>query len=84
MNANNVAAMIVSTVQESNLNFFIQESPFSININLRKSFIKNKNGDTSIIQNNNEVNNTSEKLRVEKLELENSSLKGTVSPQENF
>ena len=79
MNANNVAAMIVSTVQKSNLNFYIQESPYSLNINLRKSFIKNRNGATvspssSFIQNNNEVNDTSEKLKVEKLELENSSL----------
>ena len=79
MNANTVAAMIVSTVQKSNLNFYIQESPYSVNINLRKSFIKNKNGATmlphsSFIQNNNEVNNASEKLKVEKLELENCSL----------
>ena len=79
MNANTVAAMIVSTVQKSNLNFYIQESPYSVNINFRKSFIKNKNGDTmlphsSFIQNNNEVNNASEKLKVEKLELENCSL----------
>ena len=79
MNANTVAAMIVSTVQKSNLNFYIQESPYSININLRKSFIKNKNGATllpesSITQNNNKYNNASENLKVEKLELENSSL----------
>ena len=79
MNANTVAAMIVSTVQKSNLNFYIQESPYSVNINLRKSFIKNKNGATmlphsSFIQNNNEVNNASEKLKVKKLELENCSL----------
>ena len=79
MNANDAAAMIVSTVQKSNLNFYIQESPFSLNINLRKSFIKNKNGGTilphsSFMQHNNEVNKASEKLKVEKLELENSIL----------
>ena len=76
MSANDVAAMIVSTVQKSNLNFYLQESPFSININLRKSFIKNKNANNTIIQNNNKDNNNnaSEKLKVEKLELENSSL----------
>ena len=68
MNANDVAAMIVSNVQKSNLNFCLQESPFFLNINLRKSFIKNKNVNTTIIQSNNEdnYNKASEKLKVEK------------------
>ena len=44
MDANHVADLIVSSVKKSNLNFHIQESPFSLLINLRKTFIKNKNG----------------------------------------
>ena len=81
MDANNVADMIVASVKKSNLNFIIQESPFSLSINLRKSFVKNKNGNiisppVSSMQNDTEVKEASEilKLKVNKLELENSSL----------
>ena len=41
---NHAAAAIISSVKKSNLNFYIQESPFSIFINLRKTFIKNRSG----------------------------------------
>ena len=44
MDANNATDVIVNTVKKSNLNFFIQESPFSLIINLRKTFIKTKTG----------------------------------------
>ena len=81
MDAKNVADMIVSSVKKSNLNFILQESPFSLNISIRKSFIKNKDGYTilppaSILQNSNEIKEVSDaqKMKVENLEQENSSL----------
>ena len=81
MDANNVADMIVSSVKNSKLNFIIQESPFSLNINIRKSFLKDKNGCTvkppiPTLENSDKVNESSEKqeVKVRKLELENSSL----------
>ena len=81
MDAKNVADMMVSSVKKSNLNFILQESPFSLNISIRKSFIKNKDGYTilppaSILQNSNEIKEVSDaqKMKVENLEQENSSL----------
>ena len=44
MDPNHAADVIISSVKKSNLNFYIQESPFSIFINLRKTFIKNRSG----------------------------------------
>ena len=44
MDANNAADVIVNTVKKSKLNFYIQESSFSLIINLRKTFIKAKTG----------------------------------------
>ena len=44
MDANYAANIVISSVKKSNLNFYIRESPFSLEINLRKTFIKNKNG----------------------------------------
>ena len=44
MEADSAVNAIVSSVKKSNLNFYIQESPFSLYINLRKTFIKNKEG----------------------------------------
>ena len=78
MDANNAAAVIVNTVKKSNLNFYIQESPFSLFINLRKTFIKTKTGGlspSSNISNLEETNATIvEKVKVEKLENEKTSL----------
>ena len=42
MDPNRAADAIISSVKKSNLNFYIQESPFSIFLNLRKTFIKNR------------------------------------------
>ena len=44
IDANYAANIVISSVKKSNLNFYIRESPFSLEINLRKTFIKNKNG----------------------------------------
>ena len=37
--------IVLSQIKNSNLNFKIQESPFSIHVNIKKSFITSKNGD---------------------------------------
>ena len=68
MDANSAVDVIVSTVKNSNLNFFIQESPFSLQINIRKTFIKNKDG--RILQPTFE-----QYVKIGNLEQENSSLK---------
>ena len=44
MEADNAVNVVLSSVKKSNLNFYIQESPFSLFINIRKTFIKNKEG----------------------------------------
>ena len=71
MDANTAVDMIVSTVKNSNLNFFVQESPFSLQINIRKTFIKNKDGTIlqPIIKQN---------VKIANLEQENSSLNDLV------
>ena len=76
MDANSSVDMIVSSVKKSNLNFYLQESPFSLIINLRKSFIKNINGNIVLPQNTLNKNEPSEegRVKVEKFELEHSAL----------
>ena len=44
MDANQTNVLLLNIIRKSNLNFNIQESPFSITVTLRKSFIKEKNG----------------------------------------
>ena len=44
MDANQTSELLLNIIRKSNLNFNIQESPFSITVTLRKSFIKEKNG----------------------------------------
>ena len=67
MDANSAVDVIISTVKNSNLNFLLQESPFSLQINIRKTFIKNKDG--TILQPIIEQNE-----KIGKLKQENSSL----------
>ena len=45
MDANSICEKILSCVKGSNLNYSLKESPFSVLISLRKSFIKYKNND---------------------------------------
>ena len=76
MSATNAAAVVLSAVKKSNLNYYIQESPFSLMINLRKTFIKNKDGyilypPPSVTT---EEDTNDEKLKIEKLEKEMSNL----------
>ena len=80
MEADNAVNTVISSVKKSNLNFFIQESPFSLCINIRKTFIKNKEGHilhppTSAII----TDDTDEqRIKVEKLEEENRKLSESV------
>ena len=67
MDANSAVDVIISTVKNSNVNFILQESPFSLQINIRRTFIKNNDG--TILQPIIEQN-----VKIGKLEQENSSL----------
>ena len=44
MDANQTSELLLSYIRKSNLNFNIVESPFSLTVTIKKSFIKNKNG----------------------------------------
>ena len=75
MSATNAAAVVLSAVKKSNLNYYIQESPFSLMINLRKTFIKNKDGYILYPPPSVTTEDTNdEKLKIEKLEREMSNL----------
>ena len=39
-----ICEKLISFVRKSNLNFHISESPFAVTINVKKTFIKDKNG----------------------------------------
>ena len=60
MEASNAADIITNVVKNSKLNFYMQETPFSLFINVRKSFIKTKSGHDLITSNDN--NNCSEAI----------------------
>ena len=44
MDANQTSDLVLSFIKRSNLNFNIVESPFSLSIPIKKTFIKNKDG----------------------------------------
>ena len=44
MDADQTCELIISFVRKSNLNFSLIETPFSVSIEIKKAFIKNKNG----------------------------------------
>ena len=44
MDAQQVCEMLIMKVKSSDLNFILEESPFSVNISLKKSFIQKRNG----------------------------------------
>ena len=73
LDANDAVDAIIHSVKKSHLNFYIQESPFSLLINLRKTFIKNKNGDPLMPPpsdtSDDDINE--QKIKAEKLEQEN-------------
>ena len=44
MDANQTCDILLSLVKKSNLNFSLSESPFSVSLTIKKTFIKDKNG----------------------------------------
>ena len=46
MDAHQTSDFILNLIRKSNLNFSISESPFTVSINMKKSFIKEKDGTT--------------------------------------
>ena len=48
MDARNTSDLLLSLVKKSNLNFSIKESPFSVLISIRKSFIKLNYGSQNV------------------------------------
>ena len=44
MDANQTCEILLSLVKKSNLNFSLSESPFSVSLTIKKTFIKDKNG----------------------------------------
>ena len=81
MDAKNISDMIVFHVKKSSLNYSIQESPFSLLINIRKSFIRDKHGENLLPSSAfSEANSVS--VKSEKNEEENLSLQNTVKELE--
>ena len=44
MDANQTCDILINLVKKSNLNFSLSESPFSVSVTIKKTFIKDKNG----------------------------------------
>ena len=44
MDANQTCEILLSHVKKSNLNFSLRESPFSVSLTIKKTFVKDKNG----------------------------------------
>ena len=78
MDSRKTANVIISCVKASNLDYQIQESPFSLLINLRKTCIKDKNGD-DLHPSSDFIEGDTVRLRlqvkVDTLEEENSSIR---------
>ena len=76
MSAQDVCEKLVNQVKSSNLNFVVRETPYSVFITLRKSFIKtteNDSDDLELVQDGNENNlqNNYDELKRKYEDLEN-------------
>ena len=71
---------LLSHVKCSNLNFSLSESPFSVSLSIRKSFVKDKNGVDRRSQSFSGTHQVDEKLILEK---ENNCLKSLVTQQDH-
>ena len=78
MNAKETSDVILSRVKNFNLNFSIQESPFSVLINIRKTFIKSKNGEPLPPNSDNFIEVDTLKAKCDDLTEENFTLKTIV------
>ena len=79
MEAKNISDMVVLYVKKSKLNYSIQESPFSLLINIRKSFIRNKQGDQLPPSSDTFSEMNTAKVKSDKIEEESLSLKPNVN-----
>ena len=79
MEAKNISDMVVLYVKKSKLNYSIQESPFSLLINIRKSFIRNKQGDQLFPSSDTFSDVNTANIKSDKIEAENHSLKNHVN-----
>ena len=70
MDPNQVCDQLLNYVKMSGLNFYLYESPFGVTVNVKKSFIKGKNGDVVIAKHSffHQVSRGDEKPFVEKIE----------------
>ena len=76
MDANNTCEFLLKQIKSSNLNFMLQETPYSAYLTIRKSFIKNFNTN-NLLQT---FNNSEETLKrtIAALEAENLLLKTNI------
>ena len=89
MDAHQVCEMLIMKVKSSDLKFIIEESPFSVNISLEKSFIQKRNGgnlpkrsnllDEAAANRSLAKENTALKESLDRLNLEREALEETVS-----
>ena len=70
MAAYKTSDLVLSCIKASNLNYTIQESPFSVLINMRKTFVKDKNGEPFFGENLLDFYAANRKLREENEALE--------------
>ena len=50
MDPNKTSELLLSLIRKSQLNFVIEESPYSVSINLRKTFIQSRSGNPIICE----------------------------------
>ena len=71
MDAKKISDVIVLNIKKSNLNYRIQESPFSLLINISKTFVRNKQGQQLLPASDTFTNVKSDKIEEENLSLKN-------------
>ena len=82
MDANQACECILGFVKNSNLNYNLNESPFSVNISIRKSFIKDKDGAVRV-PNLGGFHSTEPKASEFKIEDKVESLQATIAQHES-
>ena len=68
MDANQTCEIVLSYIKKSNLNWSIAESPFTVTVTLKKSFIKNKDGslrESGLENSTFTINSTSSPVKVD-------------------
>ena len=79
MDAHQVCELLILKVKSSELNYILEESPFSVNIRLKKSFIKKKNGESLNCANFNRSNLVDEAAEKKSFDKEREALEETIS-----